>query len=148
MKGGKVNMEKFIDRELEVALAYCAYNGSTLVWVKADGSTVKSRAIWRMRAMACFSNLRDNPNYPFVAPMQLSIRWTDTNEMVLSCVQRQEPKVETLESLFARIKECLSVSELLTILKGVSYVSDELHAFLYEMGEQAVIENRRKFNMD
>jgi hypothetical protein len=148
MKGGKVNMAEFIDRELEVALAYCAYNGTTLTWVKADGSTVKSKALWRMRAMACFNNLRNNPNYPFVAPMRLSIRWTDTNEMVLSCVQRQEPKAETLESITARIKECLTIGELFTILMKLDYLSDITKSFLYEMGEQAVAENRRKFNLD
>lgn len=148
MKGGKVIMAEFIDRELEVALAYCAYNGTTLTWVKADGSTVKSKALWRMRAMSCFNNLRNNPNYPFVAPMRLSIRWTDTNEMVLACVQRQEPKAETLESITARIKECLTIGELFTILKGVDYLADATKSFLYEMGKQAVAENRRKFNMD
>ena len=148
MKCGKVIMAEFIDRELEVALAYCAYNGTSLTWVKADGSTVKSKALWRMRAMACFNNLRNNPNYPFVAPMRLSIRWTPTNEMVLSCVERQESKAETLESLIARIKECLTIGELRTILNEVNYISDVSQAFLYEMGEQAVIENRRKFNMD
>jgi hypothetical protein len=141
-------MAEFIDRELEVALAYCAYNGTTLTWVKADGSTVKSKALWRMRAMACFNNLRNNPNYPFVAPMRLSIRWTDTNEMVLSCVQRQEPKAETLGSITARIKECLTVGELRTILKGFDYLADTTKSFLYEMGKQAVTENRRKFNLD
>jgi hypothetical protein len=141
-------MAEFIDRELEVALAYCAYNGTTLTWVKADGSTVKSKALWRMRAMACFNNLRNNPNYPFVAPMRLSIRWTPTNEMVLSCVQRQEPKAETLESITARIKECLTVGELRTILKGFDYLADTTKSFLYEMGKQAVAENRRKFNLD
>jgi hypothetical protein len=80
--------------------------------------------------------------------MRLSIRWTDTNEMVLSCVQRQEPKAETLESITARIKECLTIGELFTILMKLDYLSDITKSFLYEMGEQAVAENRRKFNLD
>jgi hypothetical protein len=80
--------------------------------------------------------------------MRLSIRWTDTNEMVLSCVQRQEPKAETLGSITARIKECLTVGELRTILKGFDYLADTTKSFLYEMGKQAVTENRRKFNLD
>lgn len=88
MKCGKVVMEKYSDHELEMALAYCAYNGVSLTWVKADGSTVKSKALWRSRAMLVFKQLQAKPNYEFTQGLSLSVRWTRQNEMVLSCKAR------------------------------------------------------------
>jgi hypothetical protein len=148
MKCRKVIMATYYDHELEMALAYCAYKGVSLTWVKADGSTVKSKALWRSRAMLVFKQLQDNPAYGFTQGLSLRVSWTKDYQMVISCVQRQEPKAETLESITARIKECLTVGELRTILKGFDYLADATKSFLYEIGKQAVAENRRKFNLD
>jgi hypothetical protein len=103
MTGRKVIMATYYDHELEMALAYCAYNGVSLTWVKADGSTVKSKALWRSRAMLVFKQLQANPAYGFTQGLSLRVRWTSQNEMVLSCKKR----VVRLEDCSPEVQEWL-----------------------------------------